>query len=286
MGGSNHSGDGVTDVNFFDTNRHDIPTGVSPAQNEVFTDWGRGQQQQQARHNPSDYVTINRGDGQTIYAEAGSTVNIYEGGQDRRVGGGRNSYMPDYDNGQRDYAQRRQSSYYRNDDSGMYPHARSENPQYRPVNANGYEVPYRQNNGGDNVGRFFGNVLNGLAMGAGFALGGRAFGGHRGYERYERPYIAPIAYDGGYNNYNGANSGSGYNYADNSAYYPQNTSYYNNNYNRAYYPPPIPAYGYGHGRHNNGNGGNFLAAALTGAVVGSAIGSTYRPNYQSYDGYS
>jgi hypothetical protein len=281
MGGSIHGSDNCADKDFFNPSRNDIPTGMSNVQNDAYTDWKPAQQAGRGHH--SDAVTIHTGDGRTIYAEAGSTINIYEGNCDRRVGGGRNSYMPDYDNGQREYAQRRQYSYVPNDDRAMYPAPRYENPQYRPVDARGYEVPYQQRNGGDAVGQFFGNLFKGLAVGAGIGLAGRAFG-HHGYERgWERPMYAPIAYDGGmsnydprYNSYDPRYS----NYADNS-YYRQPT-YYDSNYSRNYYPQPMPMRGFG--RHHN-NGGNFIAGALTGAVVATALNSGNRyPTY--YDDYN
>ncbi|MBU6450347.1 MAG: hypothetical protein KGS72_01115 [Cyanobacteria bacterium REEB67] len=275
MGGSIHGSDNVADKDFFNPCRNDIPTGMSSVQNDAYSDWKPAQHA--GRANASDSVTIHTGDGRTIYAEAGSTINIYEGGNcDRRVGGGRNSYMPDYDNGQRDYSQRRQYSYVPNDNSGMYPAPRYENPQYRPVDATGYEVPYQQQSVGSGVGRFFGNLLSGLAVGAGVGLGERALGGYyRGYGGgYGAAMLAPAMLEGGYNNYN-----SNYNNYAYNGYYSQ-PPYFGSNYGNSYYPPPMgPVYGYG--RHG---GGSFIAGALTGAVLTSAINSGNR--YQNYgNGY-
>ena len=280
MGGSIHGSDNVADKDFFNPCRNDIPTGMSSVQNDAYSDWKPSQYA--GRANGSDAVTIHTGDGRTIYAEAGSTINIYEGGNcDRRVGGGRNSYMPDYDNGQRDYSQRRQYSYVPNDNSGMYPAPRYENPQYRPVDATGYEVPYQQQSVGSGVGRFFGNLLSGLAVGAGVGLGERALGGYyRGYgcgygaAMFAPAMLAPAMLEGGYNNYN-----SNYNNYAYNGYYSQ-PPYFGSNYGNSYYPPPMgPVYGYG--RHG---GGSFIAGALTGAVLTSAINSGNR--YQNYgNGY-
>ena len=301
MGNSNHGGDS-TDVNFFDAKRNDVPA-YSGAHAEVYRDCptgsaGAGNQ----RHDKM--VTINETDASgrtnTIYAEAGSTININVGGYERVGNGGRNGYIANYDQEQQRNMESRQAQYYQPQPGQRMGYDDYQGGGYRTVHGADYRQPYPQyeQHRPNPVGQFFGSLLGGLANGVGFGLGERAFGGHHIY----RPY-APVNY--GYDNYSAQSFNPGYNpgygaqawnnpnnYSyQNTDYGYQNQNYAYNNYNQynqynqynsgpGNYGYERPYYGgrsgyYGHGRGNTGlaiAGGALLGVGLASLANGGNSG--------------
>src|SRR5262249_18335867 len=135
---------------------------------------------------PNDYVTIR--DGQNvIYAQPGSTVNIYEGqGGYRQTGWDqRNGYIPNYDDTYRQLAASRQAQYELQTGYRPQPYYTPEyDPRYRNISGGGWEQPgYNRPNG---VAQFFGSFLGAMV---GVGLHGRGGYYNRGY--YPQPVYYP-----------------------------------------------------------------------------------------------
>jgi len=233
--GNGHNGGSSRDVDFFDTQRNDIPTGPSRLHQEAYVDYQCPQDRQQTRHSGRDgYVTIRDG-ANIIYAEAGSTVIINQG--EGRIGRGQGSWVPqDYSDTMREVADSRRAQYVL-ENRGQMPRRYYDEDcptQYRPVSSGDYEperyVSRHHRGNGDGVGRFFGALLGGVAEGVGIGIGTRVFGGHGGFGRgngFVPGFITGSVLNGGDRSWGSYDDGSDY------AYYMQQQRMAR--YNRQYY---------------------------------------------------
>ncbi|MBS1996072.1 MAG: hypothetical protein JSS86_07170 [Cyanobacteria bacterium SZAS LIN-2] len=219
--GKGHSQDS-SDVNFFDTQRNDVQAGPNRFQQDAYVDYQCPQRGDNHRTTGRDgYVTIRDG-ANIIYAEAGSTVIINQGG-DGRMGRGQGSWIPqDYSDTYRQVQESRQAQWVQENRGRLaQPYYGDDCPrQYRPVSGGDYEVEprYRHSSGGDQVGRFFGRLAEGLLTGVAVGAGARLVGGGHMFGRGFVPgfvtgsVLGPRewgGYSSGYDSY----GGDGYYYA-------------------------------------------------------------------------
>jgi hypothetical protein len=218
MGNGSNPGE-VPDVNYFATQRNDIP--AQPAQpNGLQAEYLQGQQPGAHRRTADchdGFVTV-KDHGHIYHLAAGSTLDLDGDGQVRRVGSGQNGYIPTDTVNQAAVTRQAQTGggpYYAPVDTTYQPQR-----QYSNVDGAGWQVPppfqpvpqYNINPVGAVLG-----AIGSIFLGAHF--GGRGGYGY-GYGGYHPPFRPPfIPHRGG-----GVSIGFGvqpsWNYANNNYYNP------------------------------------------------------------------